>query len=34
VEENKIPWRNIYNMDKGIQMGGGRKGTHTKYFFA
>ena len=20
--------------EKGIQMGGGRKGTHTKYFFA
>jgi hypothetical protein len=35
VEENKIPWRNIYNMDeKGIQMGGGRKGTRTKYFYA
>ena len=35
VEENQIPWRNIYNMDeKGIQMGGGRKGTRTKYFFS
>ena len=35
MEKNNIPWRNIYNMDeKGIQMGGGRKGTRTKYFFA
>lgn len=35
VEEHQIPWRNIYNMDeKGIQMGGGRKGTRTKYFFS
>jgi hypothetical protein len=35
IEENNIPWRNVYNMDeKGIQMGGGRKGTRTKYFFA
>jgi len=34
VEKHNIPWRNIYNMDeKGIQMGGGRKGTRTKYFF-
>ena len=35
IEEHKIPWRNIYNMDeKGVQMGGGRKGTRTKYFFS
>jgi hypothetical protein len=35
IDKNNIPWRNVYNMDeKGIQMGGGRKGTRTKYFFA
>ncbi|KAF8817131.1 hypothetical protein BYT27DRAFT_7229086 [Phlegmacium glaucopus] len=35
MEKNNIPWRNIYNMDeKGVQMGGGQKGTRTKYFFA
>ena len=35
IEKHNIPWRNVYNMDeKGIQMGGGRKGTRTKYFFA
>ena len=35
IEENNIPWRNVYNMDeKGIQIGGGRKGTRTNYFFA
>ena len=35
IDEHNIPWRNVYNMDeKGIQMGGGRKGTRTKYFFA
>ena len=35
IDENNIPWRNLYNMDeKGIQMGGGWKGTRTKYFFA
>lgn len=34
IEKNNIPWRNIHNMDeKGVQMGGGRKGTRTKYFF-
>ena len=35
LETHQIPWRNVYNMDeKGVQMGGGRKGTRTKYFFA
>ena len=35
IDEHKIPWRNVYNMDeKGIQMRGGRKGTHTKYYFS
>ena len=34
IEKNNILWRNIHNMDeKGIQMGGGRNGTCTKYFF-
>jgi len=32
--ENEIPWENVYNMDeKGIQLGGGRKGTGYKYFY-
>ena len=35
IEEHKILWRNIYNIDeKGVQMGSGRKGTRTKYFFS
>lgn len=35
IKEHNIPWRNMYNMDeKGIQMGGGQKGTQTKDFFA
>ena len=35
IDKHKIPWQNVYNMDeKGIQMGGGRKGTRTKYFFS
>jgi len=34
MEENNIPWRNMYNMDeKGIQMGGGRNGRRIVYFF-
>jgi Tc5 transposase DNA-binding domain/helix-turn-helix, Psq domain len=34
IEENDIPWENIYNMDeKGIQLGGGRKLDNTKYLF-
>lgn len=34
MKENDIPWENVYNMDeKGIQIGGGRKGTQEKYFF-
>lgn len=33
--DNEIPWENVYNMDeKGIQLGGGRKGTGCKYFYA
>jgi hypothetical protein len=35
MEERGIPWENVYNMDeKGIQLGGGRKGTGLKFFFA
>ena len=35
INKNNIPWKNIYNMDeKGVQMGGGWKGTCTKYFFS
>lgn len=34
LTENEIPWENVYNMDeKGIQLGGGRKGTGCKYFY-
>lgn len=33
--EHKIPWENIYNMDeKGIQLGGGRKGNRQKCFYS
>ena len=35
IEKHDIPWENIYNMDeKGIQLGGGRKGTQQKFFFS
>jgi hypothetical protein len=35
MREYDIPWENVYNMDeKGIQMGGGRKGKGEKFFFA
>ena len=35
IQENSIPWSNIYNMDeKGIQLGGGRKGDNMKFFFS
>jgi len=35
IERYGIPWRKIYNMDeKGVQMGAGRKGSHTKFFYA
>ncbi|KAJ3561060.1 hypothetical protein NP233_g10428 [Leucocoprinus birnbaumii] len=35
LEEKNIPWENIYNMDeKGIQLGGGRKGSGMKYLFS
>ncbi|EJC99236.1 DDE-domain-containing protein, partial [Fomitiporia mediterranea MF3/22] len=34
VEKQSIPVENIYNMDeKGIQLGGGRKGRKQKFFF-
>ncbi|THU98481.1 DDE-domain-containing protein, partial [Dendrothele bispora CBS 962.96] len=34
MDEQDIPWDNVYNMDeKGIQLGGGRKGAQVKYFF-
>lgn len=33
LEENGIPWRNVWNMDeKGIQRGGGRKQQAMQYF--
>ncbi|KAJ7132585.1 hypothetical protein C8R44DRAFT_589226, partial [Mycena epipterygia] len=35
MEEKKIPWRNVYNMDeKGIQLGGGRKNRGVKYILS
>jgi hypothetical protein len=35
INKHNIPWENVYNMDeKGIQLGGGRKGTQQKYFFS
>ncbi|KAJ3832008.1 hypothetical protein F5878DRAFT_518068, partial [Lentinula raphanica] len=35
IQDNDIPWSNIYNMDeKGIQLGGGQKNSQTKYFFS
>ena len=35
MKEKDIPWENVYNMDeKGIQLGGGRKGTRQKFLFA
>jgi transposase len=35
IERHDIPWENIYNMDeKGIQLGGGRRGTQQKFFFS
>jgi len=35
LDKHNIPWRNVYNMDeKGIQMGGGRKGRRTKFFYS
>jgi hypothetical protein len=35
IDRYDIPWENIYNMDeKGIQLGGGRKGTRQKFFFS
>lgn len=35
LKEFGIPWANVYNMDeKGIQLGGGRKGNRKKYLFS
>jgi hypothetical protein len=35
LEEHDIPWENVYNMDeKGIQLGGGRKGSRRKSFYS
>jgi hypothetical protein len=35
IDEKKIPWHNIYNMDeKGIQFGGGRKNWGVKYILS
>ncbi|KDQ11636.1 hypothetical protein BOTBODRAFT_114053, partial [Botryobasidium botryosum FD-172 SS1] len=35
LEKFEIPWENVYNMDeKGIQLGGGRKGSPKKYLFS
>jgi hypothetical protein len=35
IDEKKIPWHNIYNMDeKGIQLGGGRKNRGVKYILS
>jgi len=35
IDKHNIPWENIYNMDeKGLQLGGGRKGDGQKYFYS
>ena len=35
IDEHRIPWENIYNMDeKGLQLGGGRKAGGEKLFFS
>ncbi len=35
METYNIPWENVYNMDeKGIQLGGGRRGSQQKFFFS
>ncbi|ETW79440.1 hypothetical protein HETIRDRAFT_419178 [Heterobasidion irregulare TC 32-1] len=35
IDEHRIPWENIYNMDeKGLQLGGGRKAGREKLFFS
>ena len=35
LKAHDIPWENVYNMDeKGVQLGGGRKGDNTKYLYA
>lgn len=35
IDENEIPWENVYNMDeKGVQLGGGRKNDGRKYIIS
>lgn len=35
LKKRDIPWSNVYNIDeKGIQIGGGQKGSGEKYFFS
>lgn len=35
LEKFGIPWENVYNMDeKGIQLGGGRKGSRRKFLYS
>ncbi|KAF9067510.1 hypothetical protein BDP27DRAFT_1167005, partial [Rhodocollybia butyracea] len=34
LEENDIPWENLYNVDeKGVQLGRGHKNSQIRYFF-
>ncbi|KAF9068213.1 hypothetical protein BDP27DRAFT_1224607, partial [Rhodocollybia butyracea] len=34
LEENDIPWENLYNVDeKGVQLGRGCKNSQIRYFF-
>lgn len=35
VKRFDISWDNVYNMDKkGVQLGGGRKGSNKRYIFS
>lgn len=35
LKKKNIPWANTYNMnEKGVQLGGGRKGAGGKYLFS
>ncbi|KDQ06448.1 hypothetical protein BOTBODRAFT_121535, partial [Botryobasidium botryosum FD-172 SS1] len=35
LEKFDIPWENVYNMDeKGLQLGGGRKGSKRKFLYS
>ena len=35
IDKDEFLWENVYNMDeKGIQLGGGRKGDPTRYLFS